>query len=79
MTYKNDFKQHLLIDLHKFLIPVIDVGGLFISGLVLLLFDGVVFVMISPFENLQVNIPSHRQSKSGNERRYGPMRQFLPS
>lgn len=27
-TYQNDLKQHLLIDLHELLIPLIDVGGL---------------------------------------------------
>ena len=56
MNYKNDFKQHLLIDLHELLIPVVDVGGFLISGLILLFFNWIVFVMISPFKNLHVNI-----------------------
>ena len=56
MNYKDDFKQHLLIDLHELLIPVVDVGGFFISGLILLFFNWIVFVMISPFKNLHVNI-----------------------
>ena len=55
--YKDDFKQHLLIDLHELLVPVIDVGGFFISRLILLFFNWIVFVMISPFKNLDVNIP----------------------
>ena len=57
MNYKDDFKQHLLIDLHELLVPVIDVGGFFISRLILLFFNWIVFVMISPFKNLHVNIP----------------------
>jgi hypothetical protein len=56
-NYKDDFKQHLLIDLHELLIPVVDVGGFLISGLILLFFNWIVFVMISPFKNLHVNIP----------------------
>jgi hypothetical protein len=46
-----------LIDLHELLIPVVDVGGFLISGLILLFFNWIVFVMISPFKNLHVNIP----------------------
>jgi len=42
--------------LHELLIPVVNVGGFFISGLILLFFNWIVFVMISPFKNLHVNI-----------------------
>jgi hypothetical protein len=28
MTYKDDLKQHLLVDLHEFLVPLVDVGRL---------------------------------------------------
>jgi hypothetical protein len=73
MNYKNDFKQHLLIDLHKLLVPVVDVGGLFISRLILLFFNWVVFVMIGPFENLHVSIPFHRPGKNSE----GPSRKNL--
>jgi len=30
-TDEDDFKQHFLIDLHEFRIPVINVGGLFVA------------------------------------------------
>lgn len=30
-TYKDDLEQHLLVNLHEFLVPLVDVGGL-LSG-----------------------------------------------
>jgi hypothetical protein len=61
--YKDDFKQHFLINLHKFLIPVIDVSRLFITRVILFLLDWIIFMMISPFENLPlISIPKERRA-----------------
>jgi hypothetical protein len=50
---QDNFKQHFLVDLHEFLVPLIDIGG-FLAGV------GVIFVclgrvstmMFTPFEDL---------------------------
>jgi hypothetical protein len=51
--YKDDFKQHFLIDLHELLIPVVNVGGLLIARVILFFLNRVIFVMICPFKNLK--------------------------
>jgi len=51
--YKDDFKQHFLINLHELLIPVVNVGGFLITRVILLFLNRVVFVMICPFKNLK--------------------------
>jgi len=50
--YKDDFKQHFLIDLHKFLIPIVNVRGFLITRVILLFLDGIIFMMVRPFKNL---------------------------
>jgi hypothetical protein len=52
-SYKDNFKQHFLVDLHEFLIPIIDIRRLFIALVVLLVLYGIIFMVISPFKNLQ--------------------------
>ena len=52
-TYQDDLEQHLLIDLHELLVPLIDLGGLLAGiGLVLVGFLGVVLVMGAPLDDL---------------------------
>ena len=53
ITYKDDLEQHLLVDLHELLIPVVDVGDL-LPGIVLLLvgLHGVVAVVLAPLDHL---------------------------
>ena len=48
-THEDDFKKHLLIDLHKFLIPLIDICGL-LPGVAFVIVGGyrVVLVMFAP-------------------------------
>jgi hypothetical protein len=57
--YKNNFKQHFLVDLHKLLVPVIDVCGLFIALVVFLVFRRVIFMVIGPFKYLHTRQPNH--------------------
>jgi len=50
---KDDLEQHLLVDLHELLIPLIDVGGLLAGvGVIILGRSRVVLVMLAPFDNL---------------------------
>lgn len=52
-TYENDLKEHFLVNLHEFLIPLIDIGGLF-SGIRIILsgWCRVPFVMSAPLDHL---------------------------
>lgn len=52
-TYKNDLEEHLLINLHELLVPLLDVGGLLAGvGLVILCLDGIVAVVLAPLDDL---------------------------
>ena len=53
MAYKNDLKEHLLVDLHELLIPLLDVGGLLARvGVIVLWCWWIVLVVLAPFDNL---------------------------
>jgi hypothetical protein len=39
LTHKDDLKQHLLIDLHELLIPLVDIGG-FLAHIVVVIVGG---------------------------------------
>jgi hypothetical protein len=53
MTYKNDLEEHLLVNLHKLLVPLVDVGGLLARVRVIVLGGGrVVLVVGAPLKNL---------------------------
>lgn len=50
---EDDLEQHLLVDLHEFLVPFLDVGGLLAGiGVVVLGWGGVVLVLRAPLEHL---------------------------
>jgi hypothetical protein len=52
-TYEDDLKEHLLVNLHEFLVPLVDVGRLLAGIRVIVLRGGrVVAVMFAPLENL---------------------------
>lgn len=52
-TYENNLKQHLLVDLHEFLVPLFDIGGSAATvRLIILCRGGVVAVMFTPFDDL---------------------------
>ena len=52
-TYKNDLEQHLLVNLHELLVPLLDVGGL-LAGVGVIIGGGrrVELVMVAPLDNL---------------------------
>jgi len=54
---KDDLKEHLLIDLHELLVPLLDVGS-FLAGVGIIICggSGVVAVMLTPFEDLLENL-----------------------
>lgn len=55
-TYENDLKEHLLVDLHEFLIPLLNVRGLLAGiGVIIVASDGIVAVMLAPLEDLLKN------------------------
>lgn len=54
-TYQNDLEQHLLVNLGKFLIPLVDVGGLAAGVILLASAGGVVLVVSAPFDDLLQN------------------------
>jgi hypothetical protein len=75
-TYKNDLKQHFLVYLHEFLIPLLNVGGLLAGiGIVIGSSLGIILVMFAPLDNFlqdrlvdlcdSVNRRSERKPKRG--------------
>ena len=52
-TYQDDLEQHLLVDLHEFLVPLFNVGSLLAGvGVIVLGSGGIKFVLFTPLENL---------------------------
>jgi len=52
-TYQDDLEEHFLIDLHKLLVPIINVGGLLAGvGIVIVDGNGVILVPGAPFNDL---------------------------
>jgi len=50
---EDDLEEHLLVDLHELLVPVLDVGGLLARvGIVVLGWGRVVLVVVAPVEDL---------------------------
>lgn len=53
MAYQNDLEQHLLVNLHELLIPLLDVGGLLAGvGVIIVASKRIVSVMLAPLDNL---------------------------
>lgn len=76
-AHKDDFEQHLLIDLHELLVPLLDIGGFLAGvGIVILCLKGVVAVMVAPLNHLAKNSLVHLRNymsvvkKSSTERSY---------
>jgi hypothetical protein len=56
VTHKDNLEQHLLIDLHEFLVPLLDISGLLAGiGVVISGGRGIVLVMLAPLNNLLEN------------------------
>jgi hypothetical protein len=52
-THQDDLKEHLLVNLHELLVPLLDVGGLLAGvGVVVLRRLRVVLVVFAPFDDL---------------------------
>lgn len=54
-TYQDDLKQHLLVHLHEFLIPLIDIGGLATGIIIVTSARGVILVVSAPLDDLLQN------------------------
>jgi hypothetical protein len=53
VTYEDDLEEHLLIDLHELLVPLVDVGALFARVRVVVLGGWwVVLVVLAPLDDL---------------------------
>ncbi len=53
---EDDLKEHLLVDLHELLVPVLDIGRLLSRvGVVVLRRSGVVLVVLAPLKDLAEN------------------------
>lgn len=51
-TYKDDLEEHLLVDLHELLVPLIDVGGLLARiGVVIGRCGRVTLVVLAPIDH----------------------------
>lgn len=49
---EDDLEEHLLVDLHELLVPLLDVGGLLAGvGVLVLLWGRVLLVVVAPFED----------------------------
>lgn len=52
-THQDDLKEHLLVNLHELLIPLLDIGGTLARvGLILVRGGGVGLVMLAPLDDL---------------------------
>lgn len=52
-AYQNNLEQHLLVNLHELLVPLLDLGGLLAGiGLLILGGRGVVAVVLAPLNDL---------------------------
>ena len=51
-THKDDLEQHLLIDLHELLVPLVNIGGLLADVIVIIVSGGrIAFVICAPFND----------------------------
>lgn len=53
VAYQDDLKEHLLVNLHKLLIPLLDICGLF-AGVGIIVNGGrwIILVVLAPFNDL---------------------------
>jgi hypothetical protein len=51
-TYQDDLEQHLLINLHELLVPLVDIGGLAAGIIVVMGARRVVLMVVAPLNNL---------------------------
>jgi hypothetical protein len=51
-TYQDDLEQHLLINLHELLVPLVDIGGLATGIIVVMGARRVVLMVVAPLNNL---------------------------
>ena len=52
-TYQDDLEEHLLVDLHKLLVPLVNIGGLLAVVRVLVVSRrGVVAMVLTPLDDL---------------------------
>lgn len=71
-TYKNDLEKHLLVNLHKLLVPLLDIGGLFAAvGVVVCCGSGVILVMLAPLNNLLENRLVHLDAMPHISKQFG--------
>ena len=55
-AYKDDLEQHLLVDLHELLVPLLNIGGLLARvGIIIGSSNGVALVMLAPLNDLAEN------------------------
>ena len=55
-TYKNDLKEHLLVDLHELLVPLIDVGSLLAGVRIIVVgLRRITLVVNTPLDNFVEN------------------------
>lgn len=56
LTNENDFEEHLLVDLHELLVPLVDVGGL-AAGVDVIVTSawGVALVVLTPLDDFLEN------------------------
>ena len=55
-THEDDLKEHFLVDLHEFLVPLLNVCGALAAVRILLSGGGRVFlVVVAPFEDFAEN------------------------
>ena len=55
-TYQNNLKQHLLVDLHELLVPLLNIGGLLARvGIIIGSSNGVALVVLAPLNDLAEN------------------------
>jgi hypothetical protein len=53
VTYEDNLEEHLLIDLHELLVPLIDVGCLLARvGIIVVGGNWIPFVMLTPLDDL---------------------------
>ena len=53
VTHEDDLEQHLLVDLHELLVPLLDISG-FLAGVRVVIGggEGVILVVLTPLDDL---------------------------
>jgi hypothetical protein len=75
VAYQNNLEEHLLVNLHEFLVPLINIGGFATVIVIVTGRGGVVLVVVAPLDNfledglVDLENSEHKYVKAGGVNR----------